>query len=105
MHEQEMEQCMKEGLVGLNLGSGTGWNLRPFAAVLAPRQSSGATKYKDTVRTRNNWVHAQLGQILDGKIQQEQNPNCHFGGAKSKSWVLSMSSAHSTSKDGWGQTS
>ena len=47
----------------------------------------------------------QLGQILDDKIQQEQKPNCHFGRARSKSWVLRMPSAHSTSRNGWGQTS
>ena len=68
-------------------------------------KTSWATKDKDTVRTKNNWVHVQLGQILDDKIQQEQKPNCHFGRARSKSWVLRMPFAHSTSKNGWGQTS
>jgi len=37
-------------------------DIAPFAAVLAPVQtSSPATKYKETIRCKNNCIHVQLG--------------------------------------------
>ena len=37
--------------------------------------------------TKNRCVHAQLGQIMDNKIQKDQKPNCHFWRARGKNRV------------------
>ena len=74
----------------------TGWDLGPFATVLAPGQMSPrATKYKDAIKglkqnktklhTRVVGVNTQL-PLLKG---QEQKP-----GVRSKSKVLYMTPAH-----------
>ena len=52
-------------------GAETGWDPGPFAAVLG-QTSPGATEYKETRRDKNKHVHAQLGQVMDNKIQKDQ---------------------------------
>ena len=42
-------------------------------------------------------MHTQVGQIMD-KIRKDQKPNCHFRRAGSKSRVLHMRPAHTTTK-------
>ena len=55
------------------------WDLRPSTAVLAPGHTSPqAIKYKELCGTKNNCMHAQLGQILEKKLQKTKKPNCHF---------------------------
>ena len=54
----------------------TAWDLGPFtvtAATLAPGQaSSPATKYKKLYETKNNCVHAQVGQIMDKRHKKTE---------------------------------
>ena len=62
--------------------SETGWDLGPFAAVLqcfhlgTPLLQQQNTKKLSG--TKNNCVHAQLGQILDKRYKETKKPNCHF---------------------------
>ena len=61
--------------------------------------------------TKNNCMHAQLGQILDQRIQKDKKPNYHFRrvgsnktlGVRSKSRVLHMPPALSTTNE-WEST-
>ena len=86
--------------------TGCTWDLRPFAAVLAPGQMfPWATKYKETIGTEKNGIHDLLGQIMDKKIQKDQKSptaNSEEPGEKqgpgSKSRVLHMHPAHTTTK-------
>ena len=51
-----------------------------------PRQDRGKGKKKET---QNNCVHAQLGQVLDNKIQKDQkNSTITSEDLGAKSWVL-----------------
>ena len=52
-------------------GAEPGWDPGPFAAVLG-QTSPGATEYKETRRDKNKHMHAQLGQVMDNKIQKDQ---------------------------------
>ena len=62
--------------------SETGWDPGPFAAVLqclhldTPLLEQQNTK--KPYGTKNNCMNAQLGQIMDRKIQKTEKPNCHF---------------------------
>ena len=57
-------------------------------------QQQNTKKYKGL----NNCIHAQLGQLRNNKIQKDQKPNHHFWGVGSKSSVLHMILAHTTTK-------
>ena len=94
----------------IKLASGTGWGPGPFAAVLqslyldTPLLEQWYTK--KLYGTKNNSMHAQLGQILDPKdTKRSKNPTGHFWGAwskkqgvRNKSRVLSMSPALSSTR-------
>ena len=56
------------------------WNLGPFAAELTPGTPFLELQHtKKLYGTKNNCVHAQLGQNLHQKIQKgPKKPNCHF---------------------------
>ena len=63
----------------------TGWGLGPLAAVPAPGHTSPPPQNtKKPSGPKNNHVHGQPGQILDNRIQKDQNPNatCEDLGAK-----------------------
>ena len=66
------------------LGSGeTGWDLGPFAAALqCLHLDTPLLEQQNTKKlpgTKNNCMHAQLGQILDPKdTKRPKKPNCHF---------------------------
>lgn len=74
--------------------------------MLAPGQASPPeTKHRKAVRTKNNYMHVQLGQIIDRKIQKTKKLNCHFSragrenqGVGCKNRVLSMCPALSTTR-------
>ena len=63
----------------------TAGDLGPFAAALTLRQvSPPTTQYKKLQGTKNNSVHVQLGQIMNKKIQKDQNPTATSGEVGSK---------------------
>ena len=69
------------GNVAMVLGgeSETGWDLGPFAAVLAPGQMCPGNKIRRNYKgLKLAAAHAILEQIMDKKIQKDQKPNCHF---------------------------
>ena len=55
-------------------GSEIGWDPGPFAIVAAVlphgQTSSGVTKYKETIGTKNNCMHVQLEKMMSNKIQK-----------------------------------
>ena len=55
----------------------TGWDLGPFAAVLAPGQVSSSNKTQSNEKGLKITVHVQLWSITDSKTQKDQTPNCH----------------------------
>ena len=56
-----------------------------------------ATEYKEPIRDGTQLHACAVGAMMNNKIQKGQT-NCHFWGAGSKSRVLHMISAHSTTK-------
>ena len=57
-------------------------NQGPLAAVLQSLHlDTPLLKQQNTKKlygTKNNCVHAQLGQMMDDKMQKDQKLNCHF---------------------------
>ena len=76
------------------------WDLGPFAAVLAPGQTSPLVNkmLQRHWRTKNSCVHVQLGQIGSNRIQKDQKPNCPFWKIRSKSKVHCITPALNTTK-------
>ena len=73
----------------------TGWDLGTLAVVLAPGHTSPpATKYKETVGTKHNCVHAQLGQMLDKRYKETKNSTATLEeqGAKAGYYACSLHS-------------
>ena len=53
----------------------TGWGLGPFAAVLAPGQTSPqATKYKEAIGTKNNCAHCAFGANSGQGTKRPKSP-------------------------------
>ena len=88
-----------------------GWDLGPFAAALQCLSNKPLLEQQNAKKlygTKNNCMHAQLGQNYGKKIQRDQkNPNCHFWRAWSKNRVLGAKAGywacplHSTPPEGW----
>ena len=75
------------GLLPISTDYETGWDLRPFVAVLAHgHMSPCTTKYKKKlIGTKNNCVHMQLGRNINNKVYT--HTEFHFWGLRSKSGV------------------
>ena len=54
--------------------------------------------WRKIYRTKNSYLHAQLGQIVDKKIQKDPKPSCPSWRARSKSRVPPRHPAHSSTK-------
>ena len=88
------------------IGSETGWDLGPFAAVLASGHSLlEQQNTKKLYGTKNNCVHAQLGQILDKRYKKTKKAQLPLlktqkqkHGVGSKSRVLCVPPARTTTK-------
>ena len=81
------------------------WDLGSFAAMLQCLHLDKCLLEPQNTRklskTKNNCLHAELGQILDGKIQKDQkNPSCHFWRAGRKAGYCACP-LHSTPPKGW----
>ena len=76
----------------------TGWDLGPVTTVLAPEQTSLCNRTQ-TIWTKNNCTHMQLGQIMNNRYKEGQNPivTSEVTGAR----VLCMIPAHAVWPTAW----
>ena len=90
-HQEPCLESLSPPLESLKLKQAGTWDLGPFAAVLAPGQTSPqATDAKTLWGTKNNCVHVQLGQILDKKLQKDQKAQLPL----LNSWERKQGTAH-----------
>ena len=81
-------------------GFETGWDLGPFAAVLHNLHLDTLLLQQQNTKklygTKNNCMHAQLGQTLDKRYKETKNPATTFEepGAKAGGWEQKQGTAH-----------
>jgi len=86
-------------------GGETGWDLGPSAECLhldkcLLEQQSMKKNLLKIKFTKNSYLHAQLGPIVDKKIQKDPKPSCPSWRARSKSRVPPIT-LHTAPPKGW----